>query len=247
MQVTFRERGRAALVHLALSVLILVVPRCLVYRLWYPVPLAHAAGVIDIYYLMLAVDLVLAPALTFLVFKRERAKLIFDLVVIVIVQLSFFFYGLMTVAQGRPEWLVFVVDDFEMVRPVDIDRRQAQAFLPANQETLWDGPRWAAAVYSRDPHTADAQKQDEIFLGISMATRPETFVSLDSRSTKMLERSRPVEHLSRYNDSVVVNRELSRFPEANSWLPMKGIERDMVVLLDVSGAVLGVAPLAPWD
>lgn len=247
MSVTFLDRGRAAAIHGAFSLILLLVALWLVFRVWYPAPLSQAAGVTSIYYLILTIDLVLGPTLTFLVFKRDRLKFIFDMVMIVLVQLAFYLYGLMIVAQGRPEWLVFVIDDFEMVRQVDIDRRAEADFAPEFRQTLWDGPRWAAAVYSDDPDVARVQKEDEMFLGISLATRPETYVPLRSRVERVLEESRSMPELSRYNDPALIEGELSRYPEATGWLPMKGVERDMVVLLDDAGDVLGVVPLAPWD
>jgi len=72
-------------------------------------------------------------------------------------------------------------------------------------------------------------------------------VPLRSRVERVLEESRSISELSQYNDPALIESELSRFPEAISWLPMKGVERDMVVLLDDAGNVLGVVPLAPWD
>lgn len=247
MKVTIEDRFRAALMHVLFSLVLLGIALYLVFVLWYPAPLSEAVGVTGIYYLMLAIDLVLGPAMTFVVFKFDRVRLVFDLVVILLVQLTFYIYGLMIVSQGRPEWLVFVVDDFELVRQVDIDRRAEADFSPEFRETLWDGPRWAAAVYSDVPGVARAQKEDEMFMGISLATRPETYAPLHSRAEKMLEESRLLSELWSYNDPALIESELSRFPEAQSWLPMKGFERDMVVLLDTVGGVLGVVPLAPWD
>ena len=247
MKVTIEDRFRAALIHALFSLVLLGIALYLVFVLWYPAPLSEAVGVTDIYYLMLAVDLVLGPALTFVVFKFDRVRLVFDLVVILLVQMTFYVYGLMIVSQGRPEWLVFVVDDFELVRQVDIDRRAQAEFSPEFRQTLWDGPRWVAAVYSDDPGVARVQKEDEMFLGISLATRPEAYVPLHSRAERMLAESRSISELSGHNDPALIESELSRFPEAKSWLPMKGFERDMVVLLDDAGDVLGVVSLAPWD
>lgn len=246
MTVTLRDRVRAALVHTGLSLILLGIALYLVFILWYPSPLPAAAGVTDIYLLMLAIDLTLGPVLTFVVFKYDRARLIFDVVVILLVQLSFYIYGLTIVSQGRPEWLVFVVDDFELVRQVDIDRSAEADFLPAFRDTLWDGPRWVAAVYSDDPAVAQAQKEDEMFKGISLATRPETYVPIDTRNDAIRERAQPLEVLAEFNDADALTR-LEAYPEAAGWLPMKGFETDQVVLVDDAGKVLGVVALNPWD
>lgn len=246
MKVTIEDRFRAAMIHAVLSLVLLGIALYLVFLLWYPAPLTGAAGVTNIFYLMLAIDLVLGPVLTFVVFKFDRVRLVFDLVVILLVQLSFYTYGLMIVSQGRPEWLVFVVDDFEMVRPVDIDRRQEHAFLPAYRDTLWDGPRWAAARYSDDPQTAQSQKEDEFFLGISMAARPETYTDITDVSNAVRDRAKGLEVLADYNQASAL-KVLDAYPQAAGWLPLKGYAQDQVVLVDDEGQVLGVVDLRPWD
>lgn len=246
MKVTIKDRFRAAMIHAVLSLVLLGIALYLVFLLWYPAPLTEAAGVTSIFYLMLAIDLVLGPVLTFVVFKYDRVRLVFDLVVILLVQLSFYVYGLMIVAQGRPEWLVFVVDDFEMVRPVDIDRRQESEFLPAYQETLWDGPRWAAARYSDDTETMQRQKEDEFFLGISMAARPETYSDITDVSTAVRDRAKALEILADYNQASALTV-LDGYPRAAGWLPLKGHAQDQVVLIDDDGQVIGVVDLRPWD
>lgn len=52
-----------------------------------------------------------------------------DLTVIAVLQLGALSYGLWTVAEGRPAWLVFAVDRFELVRVLDIDKRKLDAAI----------------------------------------------------------------------------------------------------------------------
>lgn len=51
-----------------------------------------------------------------------------DLIIIVLLQLSALIYGLHTMAEGRPAWLVFNVDRFDLVRVNDIDERNTLLF-----------------------------------------------------------------------------------------------------------------------
>ncbi|MEY2863296.1 MAG: hypothetical protein RLY58_1003, partial [Pseudomonadota bacterium] len=39
---------------------------------------------------------------------------------------------------------------------------------------------------------------------------------------------------------------LTSYPDAISWLPLKGINQDMVVFLDEHQKILGVVDLRPW-
>lgn len=66
-----------------------------------------AFGVTTIYLMLLGIDLILGPLLTFLVFKEDKKKLKFDLGVILIIQLSRLFFGLVYLS-ARPTCLAGV-------------------------------------------------------------------------------------------------------------------------------------------
>lgn len=243
---TLAERLKAAWLHLTFSFVLLGVALYLVFALWYPAPLHEAAGVTRIFLILLIADVLLGPLLTFVVYKKDWPQLRMDLAIILLLQVSAFVYGLATVAQGRPVWLAFVVDDIELVRPIDIDRRQSANFLPEHQESLWKGPRWVAAVYSNLPAVRNDQLEDEMFNGISLAQRPETYASLATKSAQMQSRGHNLDDLKKYNDPDLVKVVLSQWPTSAKWLPLKGPAQDMVVLLDADAKVLVVVNLRPW-
>ncbi len=138
-------RIKAFLIHLGISLVVAVAAMALVFGLWYPSPLHAALGVTGIFLLLLAVDVVLGPCLTLVVFKPGKKTLVMDLTAIALLQLSALAYGVWTVAEGRPAWLVFAVDRFELVRVLDIDERKLeQADLAYRQPSLL-GPQWVAA------------------------------------------------------------------------------------------------------
>ena len=127
-------RVKAFGVHLLTSAVIALAVVALVFGLWYPAPLATATGVTGIFLILLIVDVCLGPLLTLVVYKEGKKTLVMDLTIIVLLQLSALGYGVYTVAEGRPAWLVFSVDRFELVRINDIDERKldeaAKAFKP---------------------------------------------------------------------------------------------------------------------
>lgn len=130
-------RLKAFLYHLLGSTIIAFFVIGLVFFVWYPSPLHSATGVTAIFLLLLIVDVVLGPLLTLLVFKPGKKSLAFDLSVIILLQLSALTYGLYTVAEGRPAWLVFSVDRFELVRVNEIDNRNLANALPEYQKPAW--------------------------------------------------------------------------------------------------------------
>ena len=71
----------------------------LVFGLWYPYPYREISGGRELFFIIVAVDVVMGPLLTFAVFNRKKPlkELKRDLGVIVLLQLAALGYGLWTV------------------------------------------------------------------------------------------------------------------------------------------------------
>ena len=145
-----KNRFYAFGLHILFSFLLLILALLLVFKLWYPAPLDQAMGVTEIFWFILGVDLILGPLLTFVVFNPKKKELKRDLIIILIIQIAAYIYGLYTVAQGRPVWQVFVVDDIELVRAIDI-----QGESSVYSAKLFNKPQWVAAAYSENPEIAN--------------------------------------------------------------------------------------------
>lgn len=239
------ERAKAGALHLLLSLFVLAGSLYLVFGLWYPSPLHIAMGVGHVFLLLLGVDLLLGPLLTTIVFKHDRAHFLKDLTVILLIQVCALFYGLYTVAQGRPVWLAFVVNDVEIVRAIDLHHTS----LPVSerfQPDLWSGPKWVASVYSTNPERRLEQMQDEMFAGISLARRPETYQPLEDRQQQIVNQQRELSELRQFNPRQNIDRALERFPQVTGWLPVKGTQKDMVALLE-EGTPVAIVDLRPWQ
>ena len=93
-------RLRAGLIHLSISSVVALMAVGIVFLIWYPHPLHTAAGVTEIFLIVLGVDVVIGPLLTTLVYRQGKKSLRFDLSTIALLQLLAFSYGLWTVAEG---------------------------------------------------------------------------------------------------------------------------------------------------
>ena len=115
-----KTRFRAAGVHLGLSALVALLAGAVVFGLWYPYPYRVISGGQSLFWLVVTVDLVLGPLLTWIVFDRRkpRAELVRDVSVIALLQLSALVYGLVSVYQARPVYLVHEVDRFRVTHRV---------------------------------------------------------------------------------------------------------------------------------
>jgi hypothetical protein len=240
-------RIRAFLLHLFGSAVVALLGVILIFGLWYPAPLHEAVGVTGIFFLLLAVDVLLGPLLTLVVYKVGKKSLVFDLTVIVCLQLAALLYGLSAVAEGRPAWLVFSVDRFDLIRGPDVDTRQIER-APEQFRTLpWLGPRWAAAMIPEDPAQHNAVVFEAIAGGADISQRPNLYQPLASAASTMRSKAHPLEELRRYNSAEAVAQARARWPQANAWLPLKASVKDQVVLLNKETATpVAIVDLAPW-
>lgn len=243
----WKNRFYAMGVHSLFSLALLLIALFFVFRLWYPAPLDKAMGVGGIFWIILTIDLILGPLLTFAVFNPKKKELKIDLLIIIIIQLSAYFYGLHTVAQGRPVFQVFVVDDIELVRQIDLKYDSAFQIDPAYQSYFLSSPRWVSAVYSSNPEISKQQKQDEMF-GNSLANRPETYQALQTRAEQIKVKLQIIDKLFEFNAQENVEQILSMYKNAQiiGFLPVKGLEEDMTVLIGENGQPVAIVDLKPW-
>jgi hypothetical protein len=108
-----KTKLKASGIHFGLSLLIFAVLAYQIYYLWYPMPYFLVDGGWQGMRLVAAVDLVLGPLITFLIFDLTKSKraIIFDLVVIATIQIGALAYGVATTYQQRPVAVV-LIDQF---------------------------------------------------------------------------------------------------------------------------------------
>ena len=235
--------------HLLASLLIAAVSLGVVFFVWYPQPLYQATGVIKIFLIMLGIDIILGPLLTFIVYKPKKRTLKFDLAVIVLIQLAAFAYGFYHVYDGRPAWIAYNIDRFDLVKNNEIDNRKLTEALPMYQKVSQSGARYVAAVIPTDDKEVSQQILfDEIGYGIAPSQRPELYQPLDTVAALLVTKSKPIEELYNYNDKSDVDNILSKYPTATRYLPLKASAINMVVLIDKTEAdkVVNIVNLRPW-
>ncbi len=118
----WRDKVSASLIHLGLSVLIAALAALLVFGVWYPYPYREISGGRELFLLVVSVDVMMGPLITFAVFNRAkpRPELLRDLAIVALFQLSALGYGLWTVSVARPVHMVFEVDRFRVVHAIDV-------------------------------------------------------------------------------------------------------------------------------
>ncbi len=242
------SRLRAGLIHLSISAVVAVIAVGVVFLLWYPQPLHAAVGVTEIFFIVLGVDVIIGPLLTTVVYRQGKKSLRFDLATIALLQAAAFAYGLWTVAEGRPAWLVYNVDRFDLVQAYQIDQRKAGEAPAEYRSAPWAGPRWVSAQRPESPDARQTIMFEALFAGVDIAQRPELYRPLDDAAESMRERAKPLAELLRYNPQSAVDASRQRWPEADAYLPMMARVRPVTVLINKASAkVVAIVDLNPWE
>ena len=234
--------------HLSISFLIALLVIGLVFFVWYPAPLAKAVGVTNIFLMMLAIDVIVGPILGWLVYQEGKKTLKFDLSVIILIQIAALCYGVFSIEQGRPAWLVYNVDRFELVRKNELVDTNIQQAQPQFQQPSWFKPQYVATEFAKDIQQRNDEMFAEVLGGISIAQRPERYVELTQVTTQIQQRALPLKELEQYNPKTDVEKTLAKYPKADAWLPLKANAVDMVVLVNKeSASIIKVVDLRPWQ
>lgn len=150
-------RWKAAGTHLLLSIVVIGGIAVTAFLLWYPHGLYRIAGLDRILLVMLGIDLTAGPLLTLIVYRQGKRSLKFDLAVIAAAQVAFLIYGLTTLWQGRPVFLVGTPDTYTLVFANEVaDDDLAQASRPEWRRLSWTGPQLVA---TRMPDDAEARRE----------------------------------------------------------------------------------------
>lgn len=234
--------------HLGISLIIALMVVSIVFFVWYPAPLATAVGVTQIFFMMLAIDVIVGPVLGLLVYKEGKKTLKFDLSIIITLQIVAFCYGIFSIEQGRPVWIAYNVDRFELVRKNEVITDHTDQALVQFQHTSWFKPQYVAVQFAADKKQREEDMFAEALGGISIAQKPERYVNFAQAKEQIQKRAQNLDLLNQYNDKINVEKILSKYPKATAFVPLKANAVDMTVLINKEkGEVVKIVDLRPWN
>lgn len=240
-------RFKAFLTHLAISLLIALIAAFIVFKVWYPSPLQLATGVTTLFLMLLIIDVILGPILTLLVYKPGKKTLVMDLTVIACLQIAALAYGLHSVADGRPAWIAFAADRFELVRVPDIDTEHLGK-VKHYQTAPWTGPEWVTAQMPFDLNARNNITIESVLGGTDIHQRPALYQPIERAKESIQRQAQSLDQLNNFNPADQVQKILTNHPTATAWLPLKANHQDMTVLINKKTAdVVAIVDLRPWD
>jgi hypothetical protein len=173
-------RFKAFAVHMVSSATVLTLMLGALYLGWYRWPGWYLTEVTKVVLIMIAVDVVLGPTLTFIIANKNkpRRELVRDLGVIVIVQLCALTYGCISLWNGRPLYYAFSENVLQLVQAYDINGDEARISREQNPLLAphwYSLPRWIWAPLPQDPETRGKIAEAAIAGGDDVISMPKYY------------------------------------------------------------------------
>lgn len=246
----WKERLYASGIHLGISLVIATLAALLVFALWYPYPYREISGGRELFFIVITVDVILGPLITFAVFNRNkpRKELMCDLGVVGLIQLAALAYGLWTVAVARPVHLIFEFDRFRVVHAIEVP----EDLLDQTPTDIHAMPLRGPTVLAVRPFR-DADEEGSATLmalqGLHLSARPDLWESYTQARGRVLAAAKPVLELRQrfLPQGALIDRAITKTGLSDRdlcYLPMVGRNTFWTVLLDASTAeIRGFLPL----
>ena len=190
----FKAAFKAMCVHFGLSLLVAATIAWLVFTVWFPYPYRELAGGSELFMLVIAVDLVCGPLLTLVLYAPTKPKreILTDISLVVVIQLLALCYGVWTMWQVRPMYVVQEADRFTIMSRANLALNEVDALPNELRPNYFGGP---VQVSLRDLTVAETEKlNSEIKAGgHDAAEHPSLYVKFDGGKT--YQRAHPMKNL----------------------------------------------------
>jgi hypothetical protein len=241
-------RWRAAAVHLSICIALAAALAALFWFVWYPSPLFVAVGGAELFAMLLAIDVILGPFLTLLVYKAGKKTLKFDLTVIALLQLAALCYGIYTLLIARPAYVAAMGFRFDVIPANEIDEKE---LVVAKKDLSWIGPEWVGIKFAADKK----ERQRVLFsslAGIDYGHYPQHHQPIENMREEILKNAQSIPELRKLNpgEEAAIDRWIEKRgmkPDDVVFQGLKARAKDMAVIVDAKTAkVIGIAPFKPW-
>jgi hypothetical protein len=245
-----KDRLGASGIHLGISLCVAVFAAALVFGLWYPYPYGEISGGRELFFLVVAVDVIMGPLITLAIFNRAkpRRELLIDFTVVGLLQLAALGYGLWTVFAARPVHLVFEYSRMTVVHAIDVDADLLAKAPTSLQKLPVTGPTVIALRPFKNPEEQfDATMA--AFEGFPLAARSDLWQAYEPVRADVLKEAKPVAELrARFsNQAAQIDRAIAATGKPVTdlrYLPLLSRKTAWTVLLDTTTAEpLGYLPL----
>jgi hypothetical protein len=219
--------------------------------LWFPGGYFSISGISKLFLILVAVNLIVGPGLSTLLYKPGKKGLTFDLIVIASVEIAILGWGMSEILERRPAFVVFAVDRFEAVTASEVDLEQMEntrlAVRPLHMPRL---------IYAELPTDVDVMNRlidETVFEGmLDIDRRPEFWKPYAQGMSFIKGAAKPLSELLSANDvragSIMQWLARQKLPvDSFLYLPVRGRTEDGMMILHADiGYPVDVLAVDPW-
>lgn len=254
MNVDINKRLKASAVHFAICLIVLTATALFFFTVLYKGIFAYISGVSNVFLILVLVDLVIGPLITFIVFNTKKKELARDLAVVVLIQLAALFYGLWVMWSARPVFAVFNIDRFDVVYANELS---ASSFNSASGAEYGHIPLWGTKIIGARLPSDTGEANKIIMSAVSgesdLQYMPKYYLSYSDVAADVVRNAKPLTDLKKYNKERAaevedVLRRYSSQSDKIGYLPMIGKVHDVTVIVTKKdGEILEFNKLLPID
>ena len=228
--------------HFCGSACVLLLALGTLYLGWYRWPGWYLTGVLKVLPVMVGVDVVIGPLLTFLIAnpRKPSRELVRDVACIVVVQLVALLYGCSALWKGRPLYYAFSETELSVVQAMDLDPVEIELGRRSNPGLAphwYSLPRWIWAPLPQDSKARDSIVASAITGGNDVTAMPRYFKDWPLGLPELRKQLKKVDDLRYFS---AAQRKLLRermkewgfAPEDASTLPLTGHSVPLLAVFD---------------
>lgn len=251
-KIAWREKFIATGIHFLVTLVLAACAAALVFLVWFPDPFQTMIGGTELFLLVVGCDLVLGPLVSLVIYnsRKSRFKLVFDYVVVGILQITAMVYGVSVLSGSRPVFVAFSVDRFEIVTAREItDQELAAVSRPEFAKLSITGPRLVGI------DVPQADRSDALFQALNgndIHLRPKFFVPYETKLAEIRKRARPINSLIERKPASAPLIEVAigdiKLPaDRIHWVPAHHSKGFLTALIDIdSGKPVGYVAIDPY-
>ena len=246
----FTQKLKASIIHLLLSILLVGLVIGSIVFFFFPTLFIGISDFKEIAIILITVDLILGPLLTFVVFQPNKKSLTFDLSTIAAIQIVALLYGAYSLYQVHPVYITFNVDRFTIISAKDAEPEKAK-----HEEFKVSKLTSAKLAFAKMPD--DPIKRNEITLtaalgGGDLDQRVEYYEPYEANIDQVLAKSIDENLIFQAANT---NKKISLFLKEHeatldsyAFLPINSATKEAIVVLDkVSAKPITTIDTDPWE
>lgn len=246
----FNNKFKASIIHLGLSILLVGLVIGSILFFFFPQIFIGISDFKEIATILITVDLILGPILTFVVFQPNKKSLKFDLSTIAAIQIAALVYGAYSLFQVHPVYITFNIDRFTLISAKDAEPEKAKydEFKVSKFTT-------AKLAFAKMPE--DREKRNEVTLvaalgGGDLEQRVEYYEPYNENINKILAKGIDPELIF---SKVIKDKNIESFVNKHQenidnfvFLPINSAKKEAIVVLDRQTALpIATINSDPWE